>query len=141
MREDILDKTAIEDISHIRISKPSQTVKYSIIRCPVCGTESGKLSKTKAFCPECLREFTIGDSVLEKVFNEKEYAVCNVCGKFKSKQDILKSGICGFCRLLQRDYIEGKCGICGKEKPIHKKTGLCYYYHCDTRRKRRETDE
>lgn len=140
MREDILDKTAIEDISHIRISKPPQTVKYSIIRCPECGTESGKLGIKKAFCPECLREFTIGDSELEKVFSENESAVCIVCGKLKSKQDILKSGICGFCRLLQRDYIEGKCKICGKEKPIHKKTGLCYYHHCENR-KRRKADE
>lgn len=130
----VLDADVSELIGSIRVSKESKKIQYEIIRCPVCGTDSGRLGKSKkAFCPECLTEFNISGEPTKnpKEDAEPEYVICVSCGKRKTRANVKKDGKCTLCTALENNYTLGKCRYCGKESHVHKKTGLCYYHQCN----------
>lgn len=135
--DDVLSLDALRDITSIRNSYAGtpMTLKHEVIHCPVCKKEAGKIGRKRAFCPECLREFTIGTSQLEQLKEETgTFAVCITCGNLRSNKRFNKAGECDICRDLRRNYIEGTCSVCGKAKPVHKQTLLCMYHHKDRKR-------
>lgn len=108
---DVLDKDAIEIIGSIRVSKEVGKIQYEIIRCPVCGAEAGRLSRTRAFCAECLKEFR-HESPPKK--NNKKYRY--------DKKTQYKPGVCARClkeRTIRVSY--GLCGTCYEKRRLERK--------------------